>query len=114
MWLTAYWYNPRRETGPACEPVSTNIRTGVVMHDQRDAMRITPAAGPDSSVWTGAAATASSPVSVTVDNIVLATAIVNFPLYARIAHLDRSIPFAIAAVALAAAAFGLALDFGFV
>ena len=41
VWLTAYWYNPRRETGPSCEPVSTNIRTGVVMND--DGMRITPA-----------------------------------------------------------------------
>ena len=42
VWLTAYWYNPRRETGPACEAVSTNIRTGVVIGDD-GSMRITPA-----------------------------------------------------------------------
>lgn len=45
VWLTAYWYNPRRETGPACDAVCTNIRTGVVMSegDADVAGRITPA-----------------------------------------------------------------------
>jgi hypothetical protein len=42
VWLTAYWYNPRKETGPACDAVCTNIRTGVVI--EADTMRITPAA----------------------------------------------------------------------
>jgi hypothetical protein len=26
VWLTAYWYNPRRETGPSCEAVNTQLR----------------------------------------------------------------------------------------
>ncbi len=28
VWMTAQWYNPRGETGPACAPVSTNIAGG--------------------------------------------------------------------------------------
>lgn len=45
VWLTAYWYNPRRETGPACEAVCTNVRTGVVMKDEPAPLRLTrPAA----------------------------------------------------------------------
>jgi hypothetical protein len=44
VWLTAYWYNPRRETGPACEAVCTNVRTGVVMEDEAAPLRLTPAA----------------------------------------------------------------------
>ena len=44
VWLTAYWYNPRRETGPSCEAVCTEIRTGVVMKDEPAPFRLTPAA----------------------------------------------------------------------
>lgn len=29
VWLTAYWTNPRLESGPACQPVSTNIAGGL-------------------------------------------------------------------------------------
>ena len=44
VWLTAYWYNPRRETGPSCEAVCTEIRTGVMMKDEPAPFRLTPAA----------------------------------------------------------------------
>ena len=44
VWLTAYWYNPRRETGPACDAVCTDIRTGVVMKDEPAPFCLTPAA----------------------------------------------------------------------
>jgi hypothetical protein len=30
VWLTAQWYNPRGETGPACAPVCTNIAGGAM------------------------------------------------------------------------------------
>jgi len=29
VWLTAYWTNPRLESGPPCQPVSTNIAGGL-------------------------------------------------------------------------------------
>ena len=44
VWLTAYWYNPRREIGPACEAVCTNVRSGVVMESDAQTLRIAPAA----------------------------------------------------------------------
>lgn len=29
VWLTAFWFNARKESGPACQPVSTNIAGGL-------------------------------------------------------------------------------------
>jgi hypothetical protein len=31
VWLCAFWYNPRAQSGPACAPVSTNLPGGAVM-----------------------------------------------------------------------------------
>lgn len=31
VWLTAFWYNPRAQSGPACAPVSTRILGGLSM-----------------------------------------------------------------------------------
>ena len=30
VWLTAFWFNPRKESGPACDPVSANLPGGSV------------------------------------------------------------------------------------
>src|SRR5688572_5910823 len=30
VWLTAFWFNPRKQSGPACTPVSTNVQFGGV------------------------------------------------------------------------------------
>ena len=30
VWLTAFWFNPRKQSGPACAPVSTNVQGGSV------------------------------------------------------------------------------------
>jgi hypothetical protein len=30
VWLTAFWFNGRKQSGPACAPVSTNIQGGSV------------------------------------------------------------------------------------
>ncbi len=30
VWLTAFWFNPRKQSGPACTPVSTNVQRGSV------------------------------------------------------------------------------------
>lgn len=29
VWLTAFWFNPRTQSGPACDPISTYIAGGV-------------------------------------------------------------------------------------
>jgi hypothetical protein len=26
VWLTAFWFNGRKQSGPACAPVSTNVQ----------------------------------------------------------------------------------------
>lgn len=31
VWICAFWYNPRAQSGPACAPVSTNLPGGAVM-----------------------------------------------------------------------------------
>jgi hypothetical protein len=31
VWLTAFWFNPRKQSGPACDPVSANLPGGGVM-----------------------------------------------------------------------------------
>lgn len=31
VWLTAYWFNPRQQSGPACTPVSAYVAGGVAM-----------------------------------------------------------------------------------
>lgn len=28
VWLTAFWFNPRKQSGPACTPVSTHVQFG--------------------------------------------------------------------------------------
>ncbi len=30
VWLTAFWFNPRKQSGPACDPVSANLPGGSV------------------------------------------------------------------------------------
>src|SRR5438067_1011799 len=30
VWLTAFWFNGRKQSGPACNPVSTNLQGGSV------------------------------------------------------------------------------------
>ena len=30
VWLTAFWFNPRKESGPPCDPVSANLPGGSV------------------------------------------------------------------------------------
>ena len=30
MWLTAFWFNGRKQSGPACNPVATNLQGGTV------------------------------------------------------------------------------------
>jgi len=31
VWLTAFWYNAKAQSGPACNPVSTNLQGGMTM-----------------------------------------------------------------------------------
>jgi hypothetical protein len=31
VWFTAFWFNPRAQSGPACAPVGTNIQGGAAM-----------------------------------------------------------------------------------
>jgi hypothetical protein len=31
VWVCAFWFNPRAQSGPACNPVSTNLPGGAVM-----------------------------------------------------------------------------------
>jgi hypothetical protein len=31
VWLTAFWFNNRKQSGPACEPVGTNLQIGGAM-----------------------------------------------------------------------------------
>src|SRR3954451_9516140 len=33
VWLTAFWFNPRKQSGPACPPVCTNLPGGSVSAD---------------------------------------------------------------------------------
>jgi hypothetical protein len=30
VWITAFWFNPRKQSGPAAEPVSANLPGGSV------------------------------------------------------------------------------------
>jgi hypothetical protein len=30
VWLTAFWFNGRKQSGPACAPVATNLQGGSV------------------------------------------------------------------------------------
>jgi hypothetical protein len=30
VWLTAFWFNGRKQSGPACAPVGTNLPGGSV------------------------------------------------------------------------------------
>jgi hypothetical protein len=30
VWITAFWFNPRKQSGPMCAPVSTNLPGGSV------------------------------------------------------------------------------------
>jgi hypothetical protein len=31
VWLSAFWFNPRKQPGPACDPVSANLPGGGAM-----------------------------------------------------------------------------------
>ena len=31
VWLTAFWFNARKQSGPACAPVGTNVQFGISM-----------------------------------------------------------------------------------